>query len=150
MRRLGTLVAVAVFAAACGNTGGRVLTTPLQSPTPTPSVSQQGSAAPGAAYATPTAVRQAVHTYLDYFFAGNTSAAFQLLSQRCRLGVGEAWMNKLSTSAAAAFGPLTPKHLVVHRIHGDVAVVSYTLSAHGFDAKSQHWRYENGWRLDSC
>lgn len=150
MRTPATLAAVALAAAlgltACTSSGTATEATTLTATSPSSSVASSPTAD-----TSKTALEAAVRAYSKAYFAGNATAAYNLLSQRCASTISKAAFTTSITAGARAYGKQAIRVLTVDQLSGDLARVTYTYSVPALDQAAQPWTREGGaWHYDAC
>lgn len=101
-----------------------------------------------------TGLRAAVETYSVRYLAGDSAAAYTLLSARCQQHWGRANFAKMVGIDHAIFGSQPPSIATLSaQIAGERAAVTYTYAGPGATVLNQAgepWIYQGGWRKDDC
>ncbi len=96
------------------------------------------------------ALEEAVRGYSADFLAGDATAAYATLSERCHTVLEEDVFAGVVASAAGAFGDAEITDYD-DDVDGNNATVSYEYSEETLDQEDEPWVLEGGtWKLDDC
>ena len=96
------------------------------------------------------ALEAAVRAYSADFLAGDATAAYATLSERCHTVLEEDMYTNVVASAAEAFGDAEITDYD-DDVNGNSATVSYEYDDDDLNQTDEPWVFEDGtWKLDDC
>ncbi|MFH8572890.1 hypothetical protein [Streptomyces sp. NPDC017993] len=150
MHRTTSAAIAALLLAALTACSGSAGDQPAHKPTPNAATTQapMEESTPDASRAD---LETAVRAYTAAYFEPDVTAAYGMISSRCKEQITKPTLNAMLERANQMHGARTVKRFVVDRLSGDMARVSYGVGLPRYDEHGQPWTREDGhWRYDSC
>lgn len=137
-RRLTALLLAGLLLAGCGGGSDPMASEPSANGRTEPSGDSREKGLKGA-----------VEAYSVAYLSGDGSAAYGLLSSRCKDRTTLSEFAALTEAAESTYGPMPIESIDVN-LNGDQAQATYTYADPSINQDSEPWVFQGGWRNDDC
>ncbi|MFG2141535.1 hypothetical protein [Streptomyces sp. NPDC048650] len=146
MHRTNAAALAAVLLTTITGCSGSAVDKPAHKPTQTAATTPAPTPA-----ASRADLEKAVRQYTAAYFTPDVTAAYGMISSRCKEQITKPALNALLERANQMHGDRTVTRFAVDKLSGDMARVSYGVGLPRYDQHGQPWTREGGhWRYDAC